>query len=76
MLSVEVFTMATDPEAIITLAASILLANQSHTADVEAQRGRIRTAVDTAKQVHTEVKRVLSVADAQAAQTARNQQQR
>lgn len=68
--------MTADVEAIVTLAASILLANQSHTADVEAQRVRIRTAVDTAKQVHTEVKRVLSVADAQDAQTARKQQPR
>jgi hypothetical protein len=52
--------MAADTESLITLAASILLANQVHTPHAEAQRGRIRTAVDTAKQIHTEVKRVLA----------------
>jgi hypothetical protein len=67
--------MAADAESLITLAASILLANH-HTPGAEAQRGRIRTAVDTAKQVHTEVKRVLAADAAQVEQTARKRETR
>ncbi len=68
--------MAADAESIITLAASILLANLVHTPGAEAQHGRIRTAVDTAKQVHTEVKRVLAADAAQVEQTARKRETR
>ena len=68
--------MAADAESLITLAASILLANQVHTLDAEAQRGRIRTAVDTAKQIHTEVKRVLAADAAQVEQIARDRETR
>ena len=68
--------MAADAESLITLAASILLANQVHTPHAEAQRGRIKTAVDTAKQIHTEVKRVLAADAAQVEQIARNRETR
>ncbi len=68
--------MATDTESLITLAASILLANQVHTLHAEAQRGRIRTAVDTAKQIHTEVKRVLATDATQVEQIARDRETR
>ena len=68
--------MAADTESLITLAASILLANQVHTPHAEAQRGRIRTAVDTAKQIHTEVKRVLAADAAQVEQIARDRETR
>jgi hypothetical protein len=59
--------MAVDLELLITLSASILLANQVHSPDVVAQRGRIKVAVETATQIHAEVERVLA---APAAQTA------
>jgi hypothetical protein len=65
-----------DAESLITLAASILLANQQLTPDAEAQRGRIKTAVDTAKQIHTEVKRVLAADAAQVEQIARDRETR
>jgi hypothetical protein len=65
-----------DAESLITLGASILLANQQPTPDAEAQSGRIRTAVDTAKQVHTEVKRVLAADAAQVEQIARKRETR
>lgn len=68
--------MPVDVESLITIAASILLANQVHTPDAEAQHGRIRTAVDTVKQIHTEVKRVLAADAAQAEQIARNRETR
>jgi hypothetical protein len=58
--------MAADPESFLTLAASILLANQPHTPDTEAHRGRIKIAVETARQIHAEVKRVLQKAEVQA----------
>ena len=68
--------MPVDVESLLTIATSILLANQVHTPDAEAQRGRIKTAVDAAKQVHTEVKRVLAAEAAQAEQIARNRETR
>jgi hypothetical protein len=68
--------MPVDVESLITIASSILLANQVHTPDTEAQRGRIRTAVDTAKQIHMEVKRVLAADAAQVEQIARNRETR
>ncbi len=68
--------MAADPESFMTLAASILLANQPHTPDTEAHRGRIKIAVETAHQIHAEVKRVLQNAAAAASRIKDTQQQR
>lgn len=68
--------MPADVESLLTLAASVLFANQPFTPDAETQRGRIRTAVDTAKQLHSEVKRVLAADAAQAEQIARNRETR
>ncbi|HJX84683.1 MAG TPA: hypothetical protein VJ723_10095 [Candidatus Angelobacter sp.] len=53
--------MAADVETLITLSASILLANQVHSPNVDAQRGRIQNAVKTAQEIHAEVQRVLAV---------------
>jgi hypothetical protein len=52
--------MAADIESLITLSASILLANQVHSPNVDAQRGRIQHAVKTAQEIHTEVQKVLA----------------
>ena len=51
--------MAADVASLITIAASIILGNQASTTDATAQRVRIITAVETAKQIHDEVQRVL-----------------
>ncbi len=51
-----------DLESLITLSASILLANQVHSPDVDAQRARIKNAVNTAQQIHAEVERALAAA--------------
>jgi hypothetical protein len=52
--------MAADIETLMTLSASILLANQVHSPNVDAQRGRIQHAVKTALEIHAEVQRVLA----------------
>ena len=59
----EASKMAVDIESLITLSASILLANQVHSPDVDAQRGRIKNAVKTAQEIHAEVQRVLAAAE-------------
>ena len=51
--------MTSDLESLMTLSASILLANQVHSPNVDAQRGRIQHAVKTAQEIHAEVQRVL-----------------
>lgn len=57
--------MAADVESLITIAASIIMGNQVSTPDATAQRVRIITAVETAKQIHNEVQRVLDPRKAQ-----------